>query len=182
VNAWRIGDRSSRFRTCVFHPCIFVLAFSVLAYSIPRYLSFPYLRFQSPRPGTVLTPPFLQRAAMLALQALYYSYGNSVCLSVRQSVTRWYCVKTAAHSTRSLHCRVAKCVCFVETKKYSAGTTPSPEMLAPSDLPLLKAASFNTFCTVAPQPQEIEKEVQLHLTRTRHGLSNKPSTKVLRRP
>ena len=29
--------------------------------------------------------PFLQRAAMLALQALYYSYGNSVRLSVRPS-------------------------------------------------------------------------------------------------
>jgi len=26
------------------------------------------------------------------------------------------------------------------------------------------------------------KEVQLHLTRSRHGLSNEPSTKVLRRP
>jgi len=54
--------------------------------------------------------------------------------------------------------------------------------LAPNDLPLLKAASFNTFCLVAPQPQEIEKELQLHLTRTPHGLSNEPSTKVLRRP
>jgi len=32
--------------------------------------------------------------------------------------------------------------------------------------PLLKAASFDTFCLVAPQPQEIEKEVQPHLTRT----------------
>jgi len=57
-----------------------------------------------------------------------------------------------------------------------------PEILAPSDLPLLKAASFDTFCLVAPQLQEIGKEVQLHLTRTRHGLSNEPSTKVLRRP
>ena len=29
--------------------------------------------------------------------------------------------------------------------------------------PLLKAASFDMlFCLVAPQPQEIEKEVQLH--------------------
>jgi len=43
--------------------------------------------------------------------------------------------------------------------------------------PLLKAASLDTFCLVAPQPQEIEKEVQLHLTRTRHVLSNEPSTK-----
>ena len=29
--------------------------------------------------------------------------------------------------------------------------------------PLQKAASFDTFCLVAPEPQEIEKEVQLHL-------------------
>jgi len=28
----------------------------------------------------------------------------------------------------------------------------------------------------------MEKEVQLHLTKTRHGLSNEPSTEVLRRP
>ena len=38
--------------------------------------------------------------------------------------------------------------------------------------PLLKAACFDTFCLIAPQPHEIEKEVQLHLTRTRQGLSN----------
>ena len=48
--------------------------------------------------------------------------------------------------------------------------------------PLLKAASFDTFCHVASQPQEREKEVQQHLTRTRHRLANEPSTKVLRRP
>jgi len=48
--------------------------------------------------------------------------------------------------------------------------------------PLLKAASFETFCLVAPQPQEIEKEVQLRITRARHGLPNESSTKVLRRP
>jgi len=48
--------------------------------------------------------------------------------------------------------------------------------------PLLKAASFDTFCLVAPQPQEIEKEVQLHLTRARQGLSNEPSTEVLHCP
>ena len=58
-----------------------------------------------------------------------------------------------------------------------------PEILAPSDLyPLLEAASFDTFCIVAHQPQETEKEVQLHLTKTRQGLSNEPSTKVLRCP
>ena len=48
--------------------------------------------------------------------------------------------------------------------------------------PLPKAASFHTFCLVAPQPLEIGKEVQLLLTRSRHGLANEASTKVLRRP
>jgi len=82
----------------------------------------------------------------------------------------------------SLHFQIAKVPSFLETKKYSPGTTPSPEILAQTDPPLLKAASFDTFCLVARHPQEIEKEVQLHLTRTRHGLSNEPSTKVLRCP
>jgi len=31
-----------------------------------------------------------------------------------------------------------------------------------------------------PRTLQTEKEVQLHLTRTRHGLSNEPSTKVER--
>jgi len=35
--------------------------------------------------------------------------------------------------------------------------------------PLLNAASFDTFCLVTPQPQEIQKDIQLHLTRTRLG-------------
>jgi len=54
---------------------------------------------------------------MLALQALYTTYGNSVCLSV--PLKSWLQVT----------------------------------------YPLLKAASFDTFCLVAPQPQKLEKEV-----------------------
>jgi len=48
--------------------------------------------------------------------------------------------------------------------------------------PLSKAASFDTFRLVAPQPQEIETDVPLHLTRTQHGLFNELSTEVLRCP
>jgi len=40
---------------------------------------------------------------------------------------------------------------FVETKKYSPGTTPSTEILPQSDISLLIAASLDTFCVVAPQ-------------------------------
>jgi len=47
---------------------------------------------------------------------------------------------------------------------------------------LLKAASFDTFSLVVPHPSEIGKEVQLHLTRTRHGLSNEPSSRFYAAP
>ena len=67
-----------------------------------------------------LASRFLQRAAMLALQALYYSYSNSVRPSHAGIVSK------RLHVARcSLHCQIAKCV-FVETKKYFPGTTPSP--------------------------------------------------------
>ena len=45
--------------------------------------------------------------------------------------------------------------------------------------PLLKAASFDTFCLVAPQPLEIEKEVQLRLTRAFQRAINQGSTPPL---
>jgi len=60
--------------------------------------------------------------------------------------------------------------------------TPSPWNFGSFDSPLWQAVSFDTFCLVARQRQEIEKEVQLQLKRSRHVLSNEPSTKVLRRP
>jgi len=63
----------------------------------------------------------------------------------------------------------------------TGGRPIPPEILAETvklTHPLLKAPCFGSFCLVAPQPKEIEKEVQLHLTRTR----NEPSTKILRCP
>jgi len=62
---------------------------------------------------------------------------------------------------------VAQSIAFLVVSIYWQGATTSPEILAPSDLLPPEAASFHTFCLVAPQPQEIEKEVQLHLTRAR---------------
>jgi len=101
------------------------------------------------------------------------SYVSSVHLSVRLSHAG--IVATTAHSTVQF--------ALSDSKINIPQERPlPPEILALSDLPLLMAASFDTFCFVAPQPQEIEKEVQLHLTKTRHRLSNKPSTKVLRCP
>jgi len=72
---------------------------------------------------------FLQRAAMLALQALYYSYGNSVCLSVSLSVTRRYCVKTARSTVQFVLSDSKMCLVLWKPKKYSPATTPSPSNL-----------------------------------------------------
>jgi len=78
---------------------------------------------------------------------------------------------------------VAKSIAFQVVSIHWQGDDPLPlRSWLQVTYPLLKAASFEPFCLVAPQPQEIEKEVQLHLTRARHGLSNEPSTKVLRCP
>jgi len=110
----------------------------------------------------------------------------SVRLSVRhtplstiqdeKSAAKFHYIKTLSGKV------VAQSIAFRVVSTYWQGNDPFPEILPPSELPLLKAASFDTFCLVAPQPQEIEKEVQLHLTSTRQGISNEPSTKVLRRP
>jgi len=49
----------------------------------------------------------------------------SVRLSACLSVTRRYCVKTTARSTVQFALSDSKVSSFVETKKYSPGTTPS---------------------------------------------------------
>jgi len=57
------------------------------------------------------------------------SYGNSVRLSVCLSVclSNVGIVSKRLHVARcSLHCQIANVSSFVETKKYSPGTTPSP--------------------------------------------------------
>ena len=71
---------------------------------------------------------FLQRAAMLALQAL-----RQFRLSVCPSVTRRYCVKTTARSTVQFALSDSK-MCL-ETKNIPHGRPLPPEILAQSDLP-----------------------------------------------
>jgi len=78
---------------------------------------------------------------------------------------------------------VAQSIAFSVVSIYWQDDDPFPlKSWLQVTYPLLKAASFDTFCLVAPQPQEIEKEVHLLLTTARHGLSNEPSTEVLRCP
>jgi len=80
----------------------------------------------------------------------------SVCLSV----THRYCVKTTAHSTVQFALLDSKMSSFVETKKIFPRDEPFPlKYWLQVTYPLMKAASFDTFCLIAPQPQEIEKEV-----------------------
>jgi len=134
--------------------------------------------------------PFLQRAQCSHCKRCI-SYSDSVrpsvrlsvCLSVCLSVTRRYCVKTTAHSTVQFATLDSKMCLVCRNQKIFPRDDPFPlKFWLKVTYPLLKAASFDTFCVVAPQPYEIEKEVQLRVTRTRQGLSNEPSTKVLRRP
>ena len=82
------------------------------------------------------------------------SYGNSVRLSVRLSVTRGYCVKTTARSTTQFAAvREQNVSSFVETKKKFPRDDPFPlKFWLQVTYPLLKASSFDSFCLVAPQP------------------------------
>ena len=103
----------------------------------------------------------------------------SVCLSVRPSVrlsaTRRYCVKSTARSTVQFALSDSKmCLVLNTPKRFSRDDHFPLKSWFQVSYPLPKTASFDTFCLVAPRPQEIEKEDQLHLTRTRHGLSNEP--------
>ena len=107
--------------------------------------------------------PFLQRAQCSHCKRCI-SYSNSVCPSVRpsvspsvclSSVTRRYCLKTTARIARcSLHHgRIAKCVWFCRNLKiFPRGDPFALKFWLKVTYPLLKAASFDTFCLVAPQP------------------------------
>ena len=76
-------------------------------------------------------------------------YASAVLLSscvrpsVCPSVTRRYCVKTTASSTMQFSPLDSKmCLALYKPKKYSPGTTPSPEILAQSDLPTPEGCEF----------------------------------------
>ena len=96
-----------------------------------------------------LTSFYSARNARIA-SAVLSTAIPSVCPSVCLSVTRRYCVKTTARSTVQFAPLDSKM--FVETKKYSPGTTLPLKFWLQVTYPLLKTASFDTFCLVAPQP------------------------------
>ena len=81
------------------------------------------------------------------------SYGNTVRPSVCPSHAG--IVSRQRHVARcSLHCWIAKCVSFCRNqKKYFPRDDPFPlKFWLQVTYPLMKAASFDTFCLVAPQP------------------------------
>ena len=94
------------------------------------------------------------RNARIASAVLATAIRLSVRLSVCLSVTRRYCVKTAAaHSTVQFAPWIAKCVYFCRNQKIFPRDDPFPlKFWLKVTYPLLKAASFDTFCLVAPQP------------------------------
>ena len=103
--------------------------------------------------------------------------------SVRLSVTRRYCVKTTARTTVQFAPLDSKMYLVLwKPKNIAQGRPLPPEILAPSDLPTPEDSEFCHILPCSASTVRDRKEVQLRLTSTRPGLSNEPSTKVLRRP
>ena len=77
----------------------------------------------------------------------------SVCPSVCASVTRRYCVKTTARSTMPFSPLDSKMCLVLYKPKIFPTDDPFPlKFWLKVTYPLLKAASFDKFCLVAPQP------------------------------
>ena len=62
-----------------------------------------------------------------------------------KSAAKFHYIKTVSGKV------VAQSIAFRVVSIYWERTTLSPEILTTNDLTLLKAASFDTFCLVAPQ-------------------------------
>jgi len=111
------------------------------------------------------------------------SYGNSVRLSVRLSVTSRYCAKTTARSTVQFARSDSKmCLVLYKAKNIPQGQPLPPEILARTDLSPPDSSESWHLLPRSVSTVRHRKRSPLHLTRTRHGLSNEPSTKVLRHP
>jgi len=93
------------------------------------------------------------RIASAVLATAIPSVYPSVHPSVRLSVTRRYCVKTAAHSTVQFAPLDSKMCLVFRNQKIFPRDDPFPlKFWLKVTYPLLTAASFDTFCLVAPQP------------------------------
>jgi len=78
---------------------------------------------------------------------------------------------------------VAQSIAFrVVSIRWHRGRLLPPEILAETDPPPPVGSEFWHILPCSASTVRDRKEVQLHLTKTRHGLSNEPSTKVIRCP
>ena len=93
------------------------------------------------------------RIASAVLATAIPSVRLSVCLSVCPSVTRRYLSKRRHVVRCRLHRWIAKYVSFFRNQKIFPRDDPFPlKFWLKVTYPLLKAASFDTLCLVAPQP------------------------------
>jgi len=130
-------------------------------------MSFP----TSHQPRFYAAPNFLK---MLMKMPRFVVFWTTSTIKDEKSVAEFHYIKTVSGSV------VAQSIAFRVVSTYLQGDNPSPlKSLLQVTYPLLKAASVDTFCLVAPQPQETEKEVLLHLTVARHWLSNEPQDSTL---
>jgi len=75
------------------------------------------------------------------------------CRKDEKSAAKFHYIKTVSGKV------VAQSIAFRVVSTYWQGDDPFPlKSWLQVTYPLLKAASFDTFCLVAPQPQEIEKK------------------------
>ena len=92
---------------------------------------------------SIITARRNARIASAVLATAIPSVCLSVRLSVRQSATRRYCVKTTARSMVQFGLSDSKmCLVLSKPKKCSPGTPLSPEILTPSDLPTPEGSEF----------------------------------------
>jgi len=115
-------------------------------------------------------PRFYAAANFLKMGIKYLNLSSFIQVSTikdEKSAAKFHYVKTVSGTVG------ARSIAFRAVSIYWQGDDPFHlKSWLKVTHPLLKAASFGTFCVVAPQPQKIEREVQFHLTKTRHGLSN----------
>jgi len=128
-------------------------------------LSFPLPIFHICRKGKTHSHTCPARLTLTIVHSGFYSapqsshckrctsYGNSIRLSVRRSVTRRYnCVKTTARSTVQFALSDSKmCLVLLKPKNIPRGRPLPLKSWFKLTYPLLIAASLDTFCLVARQ-------------------------------
>ena len=108
----------------------------------------------SHQPRFYAAPNFLKIWIKMTRVVVFWTTST---MKYEKSAAKFHYIKTFSGRV------VAQSIAFGVVSIYCQGDDPFPlKSLLQVTYPLLKAASFDTFCLVAPQPQEIEIEVQLN--------------------